>query len=119
VLPPNIHFLPERAPYSTLGISLLGAKEAGVLFLPGMGPILMAGIVATLLVDWVEAMIASGVALTEIDRVGGLSKGLGIAEEDAIQSETELRAGKFILLVTGTDADTDRVQQLVPAADRV
>jgi hypothetical protein len=59
VQPSCTHFLPGRLPSSAVGLALVGAEAAGILFIPGTGPVLIAGPIARILVSYVEKMITS------------------------------------------------------------
>jgi outer membrane lipoprotein SlyB len=60
-------------------------------------------------VGGVGAAVAGGL-------VGALV-GLGIPKEKALKYETEIKAGKFIVIVSGTDEEIDRAQQVLKNAE--
>ncbi|MBD3884707.1 hypothetical protein IFO70_23500 [Phormidium tenue FACHB-886] len=105
-----------RMPPTATGVSLIGATEAGVLFDPGTGPIMIAGSIAGKLVSWVEAMMASGIDPAPISLLSGLSRALGIPQHKALKYETEIRAGQFVLLVSGSHEEIRQAQQILQNA---
>ena len=87
-----------------------GLFLGGALFLiPGLGPVLMAGPLVAAIVSGLE-----GAAL-----VGGVSAlvaalvSLGIPRDRALAYQTELAAGKFILIVHGTQEETASARALL------
>ena len=82
---------------------------AAIFFFPGIGPIAVAGPLAASIVAALEGAVA----------VGGLSAlaaalvGAGIPKESALKYETELQAGKFVLLAHGTDEEIGRAKALL------
>jgi len=77
--------------------------------IPGIGPVLMAGPVVAAIVSALE-----GAAV-----VGGLEAllaalvSLGIPKNSAIAYQTELAAGKFVLIVHGTQEETSKARVLL------
>ena len=110
VQPPCPHFLPGRLPSSAVGLALVGAEAAGILFIPGPGPVLIAGPIARTLVSYVEKMITDGLDPAAISAAGGLTEGLGIAKDKALQYEAEIRAGKYVLLISGSEEDVSQAK---------
>jgi hypothetical protein len=46
----------------------------------------------------------------------GALVGLGIPKEQALKYETEIKAGKFMVIASGTDEEIDRAQQILKNA---
>jgi hypothetical protein len=82
--------------------SLWGMLVGGAFFvIPGVGPLFVAGP----LVMWIVGAI-EGAAI--VGGVSALSAGLislGIPKSSVIEYETAIKAGRFVLLAHGTDAD--------------
>jgi hypothetical protein len=55
--------------------------------------------------DWQDIEQASGVAAILV--------GLGISRNEALKHETEIRAGKFMVLVMGSDEDISQIYQIL------
>jgi uncharacterized membrane protein len=86
---------------------------AGVLFIPGMAPIVIAGPITGILAGWLEGTIVGGAGTAAIGGLAGALSGLGIPKNEVIKYETQVRAGEFIILVTGTDDDVSRSKSLL------
>ncbi|MHB1455936.1 MAG: hypothetical protein ACYC0V_03370 [Armatimonadota bacterium] len=76
---------------------------------PGIGPMMMAGPIVAALVSTLQ-----GAAI-----VGGLSAlsaalvSLGVPKNKALQYETEIVAGKFVLIIHGTQEDVTKARELL------
>jgi outer membrane lipoprotein SlyB len=88
----------------------------GLLFIPGVGPVIVAGHAAGVLAGWIEGMIVGGVGAAVAGGLVGALVGLGIPQEQALKYETEIKAGKFMVIVSGTDEEMDRAQQILQNA---
>lgn len=89
---------------------------AGVLFIPGMAPIVIAGPITGVLAGWLEGIVVGGVGTAAIGGLAGALGGLGIPKNEVLKYETKVKAGEFIILVTGSDED---VRQAKTMLDRV
>lgn len=87
----------------------------GVLFgsafflIPGLGSVLMAGPLVVALVSGLEGAAVVG----GMSALGAALVSLGIPKNSAITYETELGAGKFLLIVHGTQAETTKAKALL------
>ena len=95
-----------------------GLLFGGAFFLiPGVGPILMAGPLIASLVGMLEgAVVVGGLSV-----LGGALVSIGIPENTALMYQTEIGAGKFLLIVHGTQEEVARAKNLlmIPAFDAV
>lgn len=89
---------------------------AGVLFIPGMAPIVIAGPITGVLAGWLEGVVVGGVGTAAIGGLAGALGGLGIPKNEVLKYETRVKAGEFIILVTGSDEDVRQAKQML---DRV
>lgn len=62
----------------------------------------MAGHAAGVLAGWIEGMIVGGVGAAVAGGLVGALVGLRIPKEQALKYETEIKAGKFLVMVLGT-----------------
>lgn len=85
----------------------------GLLFIPGVGPVVVAGHAAGVLAGWIEGMIIGGVGAAVAGGLVGALVGLDIPKEQALKYETEIKAGKFMVIVSGTDEEMDRAKQIL------
>ncbi|MBW4430460.1 MAG: general stress protein [Pelatocladus maniniholoensis HA4357-MV3] len=88
----------------------------GLLFIPGVGHVIVAGHVAGVLAGWIEGMIVGGVGATVAGGLVGALVGLGIPKEQALKYKTEIKAGKFMVIVSGTNEEMDQAQQILQNA---
>jgi len=86
---------------------------AAFLWLPGVGPLVVAGSLAAVLLGGVEGA-AAGAALSGV--LGWLFS-LGVSREKILKYEEAVRAGKFLVVAHGTADDVERARQiLAPSA---
>jgi len=78
-------------------------------FIPGIGPVFMAGPMVTAIVSGLEGAVVLG----GVSALGAALVSLGVPYHSALAYETELAAGKFILIVHGTQAETTRARALL------
>lgn len=81
---------------------------AATFFIPGIGPILIAGPVAAIVVALEGAAIAGGVSA-----LGAALISIGIPEKHVLKYETEIKAGKYMLLAQGTKEQIGHAQELL------
>jgi hypothetical protein len=85
---------------------------AAFLILPGVGPVVIAGPLSAALIGGLEGA-AAGAAL------GGLTGaliGLGVSKDKAIRYESEVRAGKFLVTLSGDATQIERARSLFSAS---
>jgi uncharacterized membrane protein len=86
---------------------------AGVLFIPGIAPILIAGPIAGVLAGWLEGTLVGGAGAAAVGGLAGALAGLGIPKHEVLKYETQIQAGEFIILVTGSDKDVSYAKQML------
>jgi hypothetical protein len=86
----------------------------GGLFLsiPAIGPVVVLGYLAAMVVSGVETAIVVG----GLSAIGAAMYGIGIPKNSVIHYETELKADKFLLLVRGTPAEAARARAILGTA---
>ena len=89
---------------------------AGVLFIPGMAPIIIAGPVAGVLAGWLEGTLVGAAGAAAVGGLAGALGGIGIPRNEVLKYETQIEAGEFIILVTGSNEDVNQARQML---DRV
>jgi hypothetical protein len=85
------------------------ALGAAFLILPGIGPIVVAGPLAAAILASIEGAVA-GVALGAIS---GALVAWGVPKEHAIKYESEVKGGKYLVIVKGNDANIARAISLL------
>ena len=78
--------------------------------IPGIGPILAAGPV----VVWIVGALESAVVVGGLSALGAALFSIGIPENSIIEYETQLKAGKFVLIFHGS---ADEVKKTKAAFD--
>lgn len=89
---------------------LWGLLVGSAFFLiPGVGPVLVAGPFVSALVGALEgAATVGGIGL-----LGAALASIGIPEDSLVEYETEIKAGKFMLLAHGTGADVQKAKEIL------
>jgi uncharacterized membrane protein len=77
--------------------------------IPGVGPVLVAGP----LVAWIVATIEGAAVMGGLGVLGGALASIGIPDNSVVQYITELKTGKFLLIVHGTDEEVDRAKHML------
>ncbi|HLH23351.1 MAG TPA: general stress protein [Chloroflexota bacterium] len=80
-----------------------------LVFVPAVGPLLVAGPFAASLLGGIEGAIAGAGA-------GGLLgalAGVGVSKQHIVKYEDQLKAGKYLLLAQGSAADVARAQSIL------
>jgi uncharacterized membrane protein len=82
---------------------------AAFLVLPGLGPVIVAGPLSAALLGGLEGALAGAV----IGGLGGALVGWGVPKEQAIKYETQVKAGKFLVIFRGNAEDAARARNLL------
>ncbi len=86
---------------------------AGVLFIPGVAPIIIAGPIAGVLAGWLEGTLVGAAGAAAVGGLAGALAGLGIPKHELVKYETQIQAGEFIILVTGSNEDISQARQML------
>ncbi len=86
---------------------------AGVLFIPGIAPIIIAGPIAGVLAGWLEGTLVGAAGAAAVGGLAGALGGIGIPRHEVLKYETQIQAGEFIILVTGSDEDVSQARQML------
>ena len=78
-------------------------------FVPGMGPLIVAGP----LVGWVISALEGAVVVGGLSAIGGGLVSLGIPKESVLKYETALKAEKFVLIAHGTPEEVKRAKEIL------
>jgi hypothetical protein len=77
--------------------------------LPGIGPMLVAGP----LVAWMVAALEGAVIVGGLSALGGALASIGIPNNSIVQYETDIKAGKFMMIVDGSPDEVTRAKELL------
>jgi uncharacterized membrane protein len=94
--------------------SLWGFLVGAAFFLvPGVGPVLVAGPLVAAIVGALESAAVVGGA----SMIGAGLYSLGIPKNSVLAYETAIRAGKFVLLVHGTESEAGHAHETLSGAN--
>jgi hypothetical protein len=82
---------------------------AAFLVLPGFGPVIVAGPLSAALLGGFEGALAGAA----IGAFSGALIGWGVPREAALKYETQVKGGKFLVVVRGNRATLDRAQKIL------
>lgn len=78
-------------------------------WVPGVGSLLVAGPLVALIIAGLEGAAVVG----GLSALGAGLAGVGISNDDVVKYEAEVKAGKLLLVVHGTDDEVDRARNLL------
>jgi hypothetical protein len=82
---------------------------AAFLVLPGLGPVVVAGPIVSAVLGGVEGALAG----TAVGSLAGAFIGWGVPKDRALKYETQVKGGKFLVLVRGNSEVIDRARSLL------
>lgn len=82
---------------------------AAIFVIPGIGPVLMAGPV----VGWILGALEGAVLIGGLSALGAALVSLGIPKDTALAYETEIKAGRFLLVVHSLPEEVARARALL------
>jgi hypothetical protein len=88
---------------------LWGLMFGAFFLVPGIGPILIAGP----LVAWIVGALEGAVVVGGLSALGAALVSAGIPKNSVLAYETEIKAGKFVLLAHGTRDEISRAKALL------
>lgn len=80
---------------------------------PAVGPLLIAGPFVGVLVAALEGAVVGGT----VSALAGALASIGIPENSVLDYETEIKAGKFLLIAHGTTAEVVRAREILGLGD--
>ena len=78
-------------------------------WVPGIGPLLVAGP----LVAWIVGALEEAAVVGGLSALGAALFSIGIPKNSVVQYETEVKNGKLLLVVHGTPDDVERAKDLL------
>lgn len=85
---------------------LLGAA---FLFIPGVGPVVVAGSIVT----WIVSALEGAVVVGGLSALGAGLYSLGIPKDSVVRYETSIKAGKFVLVAHGTADEVQKARSIL------
>jgi uncharacterized membrane protein len=90
--------------------SLWGLMVGSAFFMiPGVGPVLIAGSFVSAMVGALEGAVVVG----SMGALGAALFSVGIPEDSIVEYETEIKAGKFMLLTNGTTEEMAKARDVL------
>ena len=80
-------------------------------WVPGVGPLLVAGP----LVSWIVGALEGAVAVGGVSAIGAGLYGIGIPRDSILRYETALKIGTFVLIATGSAEDAAHAREILQA----
>ena len=78
-------------------------------WIPGLGPLLVAGP----LVSWILGALEGAIVVGGLSVLGAGLYGIGIPKDSILRYETALKTGKFVLIVHGSMDDTTHAKDIL------
>lgn len=78
-------------------------------FIPGVGPLLVAGP----LVGWIVGALEGAVVVGGLSAIGAGLFSLGIPKDSILQYETALKSGKFVVIAHGSAEETAHAREII------
>ena len=85
---------------------------SGFFFIPGIGPILVAGPIVT----WIVAGLEGAAVVGGMGALGGALFSMGIPKDSVVKYETALKSDKFLVFVHGTAENAAKAKQILDKA---
>jgi hypothetical protein len=82
---------------------------SGVFLVPGIGPLLVAGP----LVSWIVGALEGAVLVGGLSALGAGLYSSGIPKDSILKYETALKAGKYVVIAHGTEADATQAKEIL------
>ena len=86
---------------------------AAFLIIPGVGPVLAAGPVT----GWIIGALEGAIFVGGVSVLGAGLVSVGIPRDSVLKYETSVKAGKFLLILHGTAAESERVRNVLAVTD--
>lgn len=83
--------------------------------IPGVGPLLIAGPIVAAMVGALEGAVTLG----GISVLGAALFSIGIPENSILEYETEIKAGKFMLVAHGTFSEVEKAKEILGVGENV
>jgi uncharacterized membrane protein len=82
-------------------------------FVPGIGPLLVAGP----LVMWIVGALEGAAVLGGLSALGAALVSIGIPEDSVVQYEANVKAGKFLLILHGTPEEVEHAKDRLDSVE--
>ena len=86
---------------------------AALIFIPVIGSVVILGPLAAAIVGAIEGGLEGAVVVGAISALGGALSAIGIPKNSVLQYETELKANKFLVFLTGDAAEIEHAREVL------
>ena len=84
-------------------------KNNSIVWIPGLGPLLVAGP----LVSWIVGALEGAIVVGGLSAMGAGLYSLGIPKDSILRCETALKTDKFLLIVHGSMDETTHAKEIL------
>ena len=84
----------------------MGVPPRRFFFVPGAGPLLVAGP----LVTWIVGALEGAAVMGGLSALGAALVSIGIPKDSVLQYEANVKAGKFLLILHGTPQEVEHAK---------
>jgi uncharacterized membrane protein len=82
---------------------------SAMFWIPGLGPLMVAGP----MVSWIVGAMEGALVVGGLSAIGAGLYSLGIPKDSILQYETDLKTGKYLLIVHGSTDDTAHAKEIL------
>jgi len=82
---------------------------AAFVWVPGFGPLVIAGSLTSMVLGGIEGAVAGGATTGVL----GWLVGLGVSSQKILKYEEDVKAGKYLVIAHGPEADTERARTIL------
>jgi len=86
---------------------------SALMFIPVIGHVVILGPLAASLVGAIEGGVEGAVVVGALSALGGALSAIGVPQDSVLQYETEVKANKFLLVLTGDANEIERARELL------
>ena len=89
---------------------------SALIFIPVIGPVVVLGPLAATIVGMIEGAVEGAVVVGALSALGGALSAVGIPKDSVLQYESELKANKYLVFLTGDAAEIERAREVLKAS---
>jgi hypothetical protein len=82
-------------------------------WIPGLGPLLVAGPLVSWIIGALEGAVVVGAAVSGLSAIGAGLYGLGIPKDSVLRYETAIKTDKFVLIAHGSVDEITRAKDIL------
>ena len=86
---------------------------SALIFIPVIGHVVILGPLAAAIVSAIEGGVEGAVIVGALSALGGALSAIGVPKDSVLQYETELKAHKFLVVLTGDAGEIERAREVL------